>query len=183
MSATPPDPNTAPVPSPFSPALLELAGRVVAEARRREAMLATVESCTGGLVAALLTEIAGSSDVVDRGFVTYSNEAKRGAVGVPEALLAAHGAVSAEVARAMAEGGRAASLADVVVAITGIAGPTGGSELKPVGLVWFGMSAGAASWTLERRFGDLGRAGVRLAATEAALTLLLEGLARLDADA
>jgi nicotinamide-nucleotide amidase len=165
------------LPSPFSPALLEAARALLEEARRKETMIATVESCTGGLIAALLTEIPGSSDVFERGFVTYSNEAKRGSVGVPEALLAAHGAVSAEVALAMADGARLASLADVVVSVTGVAGPGGGSETKPVGLVWFGMSAGEASWTVERRFGDLGRAGVRMAALETAMGLLREGVA------
>ncbi len=165
------------LPSPFPPILLDAARELLAEARRKETMIATVESCTGGLVAALLTEIPGSSDVFERGFVTYSNEAKRGSVGVPEALLAAHGAVSSEVALAMAEGARLNSLADVIVAVTGVAGPGGGSEKKPVGLVWFGVYAGGTSWTEERRFGDLGRAGVRMAALETAIGLLREGVA------
>lgn len=169
---------TSPLPSPFPPALLEAARAVLEAAEARRIMIATAESCTGGLIAALLTEIPGSSAVVERGFVTYSNEAKTGAIGVPDALLAAHGAVSAEVARAMAEGARARSLADVVVSVTGVAGPDGGSAAKPVGLVWFGVSAGDAVWTLERRYGALGRAGVRLAAVETALGLLREGVER-----
>lgn len=135
--------------------------------------IVTAESCTGGLVAALLTEIAGSSAVVERGFVTYSNEAKTELIGVPAALIAAHGAVSEPVARAMAEGALAHSRADVAVAITGIAGPSGGSAAKPVGLVHFGLAQrGAPTMHLERRYGDLGRQAVRRAAVEEALGLL-----------
>ena len=103
-------------------------------------MVATAESCTGGLIAGALTEIAGSSAVVDRGFVTYSNEAKQAMLGVPEQLLDSHGAVSAEVAKAMAEGALEASLADLSIAVTGVAGPGGGSAAKPVGLVHFGCA-------------------------------------------
>lgn len=101
-------------------------------------MLATVESCTGGLVSGALTSISGSSDVLDRGFVTYSNEAKNELVGVPLQLIEAYGAVSMEVARAMAQGGVEHSNAQIAVAITGVAGPGGGTETKPVGLVHFG---------------------------------------------
>jgi nicotinamide-nucleotide amidase len=135
--------------------------------------IATAESCTGGLVAALLTEIAGSSAVVERGFVTYSNEAKTELIGVPAELIAAHGAVSEPVARAMAEGALTHSRADVAVGITGIAGPGGGTATKPVGLVHFGLARkGAAIVHLERRYGDLGRAAVRRHAVEDALALL-----------
>jgi nicotinamide-nucleotide amidase len=135
--------------------------------------IATAESCTGGLVAALLTEIPGSSSVMERGFVTYSNEAKIELIGVPAELIAAHGAVSEPVARAMAEGALAHSRADVAVGITGVAGPTGGTATKPVGLVHFGLARkGAATIHLERRYGDLGREIVRRRAVEDALALL-----------
>lgn len=103
-------------------------------------MLATAESCTGGLIAAALTAIAGSSDVVDRGFVTYSNDAKHQMIGVPMELIEAHGAVSEEVARAMADGALARSRAAIAIAVTGVAGPGGGSAEKPVGLVCFGLA-------------------------------------------
>lgn len=136
-------------------------------------MLATAESCTGGLVAGLLTEIAGSSRVVERGFVTYSNEAKTELIGVPADIIASHGAVSEPVARAMAEGALARSRAHVAVAITGIAGPGGGSAEKPVGLVHFGLAAkGSATRHMERRYGDLGRESVRRSAVLDALALL-----------
>ncbi len=139
--------------------------------------IATAESCTGGLVAALLTEIAGSSAVVERGFVTYSNEAKTELIGVPADLIAAHGAVSEPVARAMAEGALAHSRADVTVGITGIAGPGGATATKPVGLVHFGLARkGAATAHLERRYGDLGRETVRLRAVEDALGLLEQAI-------
>jgi nicotinamide-nucleotide amidase len=136
-------------------------------------MIATAESCTGGLVAALLTEISGSSAVVERGFVTYSNEAKTELIGVPADLIAAFGAVSEPVARAMAEGALAHSRADVAIGITGVAGPTGGTDAKPVGLVHFGLARkGTATIHLERRYGDLGRGNVRGRAVEDALGLL-----------
>ncbi len=141
-------------------------------------MLATAESCTGGMIAAAITDIAGSSDVLDRGFVTYSNAAKSEMLGVDPALIAGHGAVSAEVAAAMALGALARSAADVAVSVTGIAGPGGGSAGKPVGLVWFGLAAGGEPTTLHMIFpGD--RAAVRSAATAKALSLLLQGLNRL----
>ena len=139
--------------------------------------IATAESCTGGLVAALLTEISGSSAVVERGFVTYSNEAKTDLVGVPADLIAVHGAVSEPVARAMAEGALAHSRADVTVGITGVAGPTGGTATKPVGLVHFGLARkGVATLHLERRYGDLGRETIRRRAVEDALSLLEQAL-------
>jgi nicotinamide-nucleotide amidase len=139
--------------------------------------IATAESCTGGLVAGLLTEIAGSSAVVERGFVTYSNEAKSELLGVPPELIAACGAVSEPVARAMAEGALSHSRADVAVAITGIAGPGGATPTKPVGLVHFGLAVqGRPTVHLERRYGDLGRAQVRGRAVEDALALLEKAL-------
>jgi nicotinamide-nucleotide amidase len=162
----------------FEPELLIRAEALIKAATAAGRLLATAESCTGGLVTGLLTEIAGSSAVVDRGFVVYSNEAKQDLLGVPEALLVAHGAVSAEVAWAMAEGALAHSRADIVVAITGIAGPGGGSAAKPVGLVHFGFAVrGGAIETVERRFGDIGRGRVRAAAIETSLGLFERGLA------
>lgn len=149
------------------------AAAVLAHLRTRGLRAATVESCTGGLVAGALTAVPGSSDVVERGFVTYSNEAKNELVGVPAALITAHGAVSEPVARAMAEGGLEHSRADVTVAITGVAGPGGGSDLKPVGLVHFAAARrGGETLHLERRYGDLGRAGIREAAVRDALDML-----------
>ena len=159
----------------FDDELFTRADRLIALYCSRGLRLATAESCTGGLVAALLTEIAGSSAVVERGFVTYSNAAKEELLGVAPALLAAHGAVSAEVAGAMARGALAHSQADVAVAITGIAGPGGGTPEKPVGLVHF-ATAGKTGGVLarEQRFGGLGRAGIRRAAVVVALDLLRE---------
>ena len=157
----------------MTPELKQRAAALLKAYEREGLKIATAESCTGGLVAALLTEIAGSSAVVERGFVTYSNEAKTELVGVPADLIAAHGAVSEPVARAMAEGALAHSRAHVAVAITGIAGPGGATATKPVGLVHFGLARrGAAVLHLERRYGDLGREIVRRRAVEDALGLL-----------
>lgn len=155
-----------------------LSRRVLAAARARGLKIATAESCTGGMVAMNLTAIAGSSDVVDRGFVTYSNAAKMAMLGVPERLLAAHGAVSAEVAAAMAEGALRASDGDLAVSITGVAGPGGGNREKPVGLVHLAAASRDGQVNrIERRYDPaLGRAGIRRAATRDALMLLL-GLA------
>jgi nicotinamide-nucleotide amidase len=161
----------------MTPELKSRAARLVKAYADRSLKIATAESCTGGLVAALLTEIAGSSAVVERGFVSYSNEAKTELIGVPADLIAAHGAVSEPVARAMAQGALARSRADVTVGITGIAGPSGGTAVKPVGLVHFGLARkGAATVHLERRYGDLGRETVRLRAVEDALGLLEQAL-------
>ena len=161
---------------PRQVALPQLARRVLEAARARGLMVATAESCTGGMVAANLTAIAGSSDVFDRGFITYSNAAKIAMIGVPERLLAAHGAVSAEVAAAMAEGALRASGADLSVAITGVAGPGGGSREKPVGLVHLAaVSRDGRVNRIERRYEPtLKRAGIRKAATRDALGMLLE---------
>jgi nicotinamide-nucleotide amidase len=158
--------------------LAERAASLIRAYQERGLKIATAESCTGGLVAGLLTDISGSSAVVERGYVTYSNESKSEAIGVPGELIATHGAVSEPVARAMAEGALARSHADVAVAITGIAGPTGGTATKPVGLVHFAIAAkGRETRHLERRYGDLGRALVRRRAVADALTLLQTALA------
>lgn len=150
-----------------------LARAVLDLCRSRHLMVATAESCTGGLVAAALTAIAGSSDVVDRGFVTYSNEAKQDMLGVPADVLATHGAVSRETAEAMARGALARSRAAVTVSITGIAGPGGATPGKPVGLVHFAAAGPAGALrAVERRFGDIGRDQVRQQSVLVALGLL-----------
>lgn len=139
----------------------------------RELKIATAESCTGGLIAGLLTEIAGSSRVVERGFVSYSNEAKNELLGVPLPLIAAHGAVSEAVVRAMAEGALARSRADVAIAVSGVAGPGGGTATKPVGLVHLACARrGGATAHLEKRYGDCGRGEIRLMTIDDALSLL-----------
>jgi len=143
--------------------------------RARGLKVATAESCTGGLVAGALTDIAGSSDVLDRGFVTYSNEAKQQMLGVPADILRDHGAVSRQTAEAMARGALGRANADLVVAITGIAGPGGSNADKPVGLVHFATAArdGALTHT-EKRYGDIGRAEVRHKSVLQALAMLKE---------
>jgi nicotinamide-nucleotide amidase len=142
--------------------------------RARKLMAATAESCTGGLVVGALTEIAGSSDVVDRGFVTYSNAAKQAMLGVPADTLERYGAVSRETAEAMAQGAVRNSDAHIAVAITGIAGPGGGSADKPVGLVHFAAAGRDGQLRhRERRFGDIGRATVRERSVIEALDMLL----------
>lgn len=157
----------------FSSDLLIRAEQLLAKARAGKLKIATAESCTGGLIAGLLTEIAGSSDVFERGFVTYSNQAKRELLGVPEDLLIRYGAVSQEVARAMAQGALAHSQADLAVAVTGIAGPGGGSAQKPVGLVHIAAARkGADLVHRECRFGDIGRGAVRIATLDVALEML-----------
>ncbi len=157
----------------FAPALIERAAALLTLCRSRGLKLATAESCTGGLVAGLLTEIPGSSAVVERGFVVYSTLAKQELLGVPEATLARWGAVSAATARAMAEGALAHSAADLAVAVTGVAGPDGGTAEKPVGLVHFASARrGGEPQGLERRFGPLSRGAKRIAAVETALEML-----------
>jgi nicotinamide-nucleotide amidase len=156
----------------FSEALRAQAEKLLADARAKGLKIATAESCTGGLVAGLLTEIAGSSDVFERGFVTYSNQAKQELLGVPAALLLRCGAVSAEVAQAMAQGALTHSKADLAVAITGIAGPGGGTADKPVGLVQFAAARRDRIIVRECRFGDIGRSEVRLASIETAIEML-----------
>ena len=163
----------------FPTALQAEAARLLDAFRARGKRIATAESCTGGLIAALLTEIPGSSDVIERGFVTYSNDAKIEMLGVPADLIAAHGAVSEPVARAMAEGALAHSRADIAIAVTGVAGPGGGSDTKPVGLVHLAAArTGGATQHRECRFGDIGRDAIRMASVEVALALLRQALDR-----
>ena len=163
----------------MSPDLERRAAALLERYRARGWRIAAAESCTGGLVAALLTEIPGSSAVVERGFVTYSNEAKAELLGIAPELIEAHGAVSAPVAEAMAQGALGRSHADAAVAITGIAGPGGETPTKPVGLVHFGLAVrDAATRHLERRYGDLGRGEVRRRAVGDALALLEAALDR-----
>lgn len=153
--------------------LLTRAEELLRRARAAGLMIATAESCTGGLIAATLTEIPGSSDVVDCGFVTYSNGAKTRMLGVPAALIETHGAVSSEVVRAMAEGALARSTADLAVAVSGVAGP-GGSNAKPEGRVCFGLAGKGRRTLVETvEFGVLGRSKVREATVAHALDLLL----------
>lgn len=151
-----------------------LARQVIEAAAARGLMIAAAESCTGGLVVGALTAVAGSSAVVERGFITYGNAAKREMLGVPAALIETHGAVSEPVARAMATGALSRSAARVTVSVTGIAGPGGGSTDKPVGLVHFGAMGPSGPVHVERRFGDLGREAVRLESVRVALGLLLD---------
>ncbi|WJR66790.1 CinA family protein [Neorhizobium sp. CSC1952] len=153
----------------------EQARRIVSDFSARGLMVATAESCTGGLIAGALTEISGSSAVVDRGFVTYTNQAKTDLLGVTEATLATHGAVSKETALQMVHGALFRSRAWAAVAVTGIAGPGGGSADKPVGLVH--LAARNRSGTIlhrEMRYGDIGRTEVRLATVRTALQMLVE---------
>jgi nicotinamide-nucleotide amidase len=157
----------------IKPDALKTAEAVLQACRARGLMVATAESCTGGLVAAALTEIPGSSDVVDRGFVTYTNAAKEAMLDVPGATLERHGAVSAATASAMAQGALKHSRADLAVSITGIAGPGGGSAEKPVGLVHFAaVHRNGRHIEREERFGEIGRAEVRGRSVLVALDLL-----------
>ncbi|TDT77791.1 nicotinamide-nucleotide amidase [Litoreibacter halocynthiae] len=151
------------------------AAEVLEAARAKGWRIATAESCTGGLIAGTLTEVAGSSDVVECGFVTYSNTAKQKMLDVTVASLEAHGAVSEQVAREMAEGALKASGVDLAVSVTGIAGP-GGSEFKPEGMVCFGVATARGVATETVQFGALGRSEVRRATVAHALTLLLSAL-------
>lgn len=149
--------------------------QVLDAARAKGIRIACAESCTGGMLAALLTEVAGSSDVFDRGFVTYSNDAKIDMLGVKQATLDAHGAVSEPTAREMALGALERSKSQVAVSITGIAGP-GGSEFKPEGRVCFALATAAGVLAQTVEFGPLGRGAVRLAARDHALALILAAL-------
>ncbi len=157
----------------FSRSSLELAHAIIDSARHKRLTLSTAESCTGGLIAACLTEVSGASEVFMRGFVTYANEAKADSLGVPEDIIAEMGAVSEEVARAMAEGALRRAGADLAVSVTGIAGPGGGTPSKPVGLVHMAAARrGGATFHQATRFaGD--RQAVRAQAVDAALALLL----------
>lgn len=151
----------------------EAARAFLAQADQRKLRLVTAESCTGGLIAATACRVAGCSSVLERGFVTYSNDAKRDLLGVPEELIARRGAVSMEVALAMAEGALAHSPAELAISVTGIAGPDGGSSDKPVGLVHIAAARrGGVRLHEEHRFGALGREEVQRAAVKAAFALL-----------
>jgi len=151
------------------------AARLLDLARKAGVMVATAESCTGGLIAGAITEVAGSSDIFDRGFVTYSNAAKTEMLGVDPMLIERNGAVSEEVARAMVEGAMARSKVDIAVSVTGVAGP-GASEAKPEGMVCFGLAT--KDWVRAEtvQFGALGRAGVRKATVTHALALLISAI-------
>lgn len=156
----------------------DLARDVLDACTARGIMLATAESCTGGMIVAALTDIAGSSAVVDRGFVTYSNAAKMEMLGVSGTTLDAHGAVSSQTASEMADGALARSQAGIAVSVTGIAGPGGGSADKPVGLVWFGLAvAGRPAVTEKRVFDDKGRGYIRAQTVQHALEMVLRALA------
>ncbi|MEX0838969.1 MAG: CinA family protein [Parvibaculum sp.] len=157
----------------FPRRLVHLAELTLADAREAKLKIVTAESCTGGLIAGLLTEIAGSSEVVERGFVVYSNEAKRDMLDVPGDLIADFGAVSEPVARAMAEGALKNSRAHIAVSVTGVAGPGGGTPMKPIGLVHFGAARTGRSIIHEvQRFGDIGREEIRIKSVESALNLV-----------
>ncbi len=160
----------------LSDATLLEAEALLEACRSRGIMLATAESCTGGLIAAALTAIAGSSDVVDRGFVTYSNEAKHQMIGVPMPLIETHGAVSEQVAAAMADGALARSRAAIAIAVTGVAGPSGGSAHKPVGLVWFGLARTGTSAITERQIFPGDRTAIRAATVDNAFRMIRAAL-------
>ena len=160
----------------FPPSLIERAGALIEACRAADLMIVTAESCTGGLLAALLTEVPGSSDVLERGFVPYSNEAKTETIGVPAVLIEKLGAVSEEVARAMALGALNRSQAQIAVSITGIAGPGGGSPSKPVGLVHLATARREAGVKHRRCQFQGNRETVRLATLETALEMLRERL-------
>ena len=164
--------NSESGPAMLPAATLAEAESLLAACRAGDIMLATAESCTGGLIAAALTAIAGSSDVVDRGFVTYSNDAKNQMIGVPMPLIEAHGAVSEPVAAAMAEGALARSRAAIAIAVTGVAGPSGGSAEKPVGLVWFGLARTGAPPIAERQVFPGDRTAIRAATVAHAFAII-----------
>ena len=157
-------------------AMLDEAEALLAACRSKGIMLATAESCTGGLIAAALTAIAGSSDVVDRGFVTYSNEARNQMVGVPMPLIEAHGAVSEQVAAAMAEGALVRSRATIAVSVSGLAGPGGGSADKPVGLVCFGLARKGRPVATDRQVFSGDRGGIRSATVAHAFKMIRSAL-------
>jgi nicotinamide-nucleotide amidase len=151
--------------------MLAEAEALLAAARARGWRITTAESCTGGLIAGLLTAIGGSSDVVDGGAVTYSNAAKTRMLGVPAEMIAAEGAVSEAVARAMADGARRAAEVDLAIAVTGVAGPGGGTAAKPVGLVWFGLASPSGISAKSKQFPG-GRTAIRTATVRHAVRLL-----------
>jgi nicotinamide-nucleotide amidase len=164
--------------SAFPPELVDEASALIEACRANRLRLVTAESCTGGLIAALVTAVPGASDVLDRGFVVYSNDSKHDMLGVGEDLIAAFGAVSAPVARAMADGALQRSAAQIAIAVTGVAGPGGGSLEKPVGLVHFACArSGGATRHVELRFGDLGRCAIRLASMRVAIQIAADACA------
>ncbi len=152
------------------------ADELVRSLAKRQWMIVTAESCTGGMVASAITDVAGASAVFDRGFVTYSNLSKTELLGVSARMTAAEGAVSVAVARAMAEGALTHSHANISIAVTGIAGPGGGSDAKPVGLVHFACATDGQTTHVEKRFGDIGRDAIRKAAVAEAIQLVLRVL-------
>lgn len=156
--------------------MINSAGHLLAAARASETLIVTAESCTGGMVAATITDVAGSSAIFERGFVTYSNAAKTEELGVSPDLISEHGAVSEEVALAMARGALENSDANLAVSVTGIAGP-GGSDFKPEGMVCFAIATPSAAHAQTQLFGPLGRAAVRSAARDHAIALLIEACA------
>lgn len=160
----------------FSPSIQDKAGKVNHTLVARDMMIVTAESCTGGLIAGALTDVPGSSDAVFGGYVTYDNRAKIEMIGVDEALIERWGAVSESVAKAMAEGARETAGVGISIAVTGIAGPGGGTEGKPVGLVYFACATENGTVALEKRFGDAGRQVVREMTIETALELVLDCL-------
>jgi nicotinamide-nucleotide amidase len=160
----------------LSPSALQDAEALLAACRSKGIMLATAESCTGGLIAAALTAIAGSTDVFDRGFVPYSNDAKNQMTGVPVQLIENHGAVSEEVVRAMAEGTLAQSRAAIAVAVTGVAGPGGGSAVKPAGLVCFGLARTGKPTLTERHVFSGDRTAIRAAIVDHAFKMIRAAL-------
>lgn len=161
----------------FSDRLLNLARLVLDDAQQRRLKIAAAESCTGGLLSAALIEIPGSSAVFERGFITYSNKAKEEVLGVPGDIIADYGAVSEVVARSMAEGALEESRANIAISITGVAGPGGGTRMKPVGTVHFALAReNAPIRHRQESFGDIGRSEIRLASVETALEMLLESV-------
>lgn len=156
----------------FSPKIRNSAAQTIAVLNQKSMQIVTAESCTGGLIAGALTSVPGSSEVVHGGFITYANLAKQQMIGVPEQILNEHGAVSEQTARCMADGARAATGVDVAIAVTGIAGPGGGSAEKPVGLVYIGCAAASGTYTQKHLFGDIGRDDIRSETILAALTLV-----------
>jgi len=158
----------------FDDEITSAVNRLLDRCKAKKLSVATAESCTGGLVAAAISEISGSSAVLDRGFVTYSNEAKQQMLGVTPATIDVYGAVSTECAAEMARGALAHAQVDLAVSITGIAGPDGGSDKKPVGLVYLACATHEGTKVVEKRFGDLGRDGIREASTLAALALIAD---------
>lgn len=160
----------------FHSSIIRLAEMVNHTLIARKQMIVTAESCTGGLIAGALTDVSGSSAAVFGGYVTYANGAKSGMIGVDRELIRQHGAVSEPVARAMAEGALKTSGASVAIAVTGIAGPGGGTEGKPVGLVHFAYADADKTIHFEKRFGDIGRQHVREETVKTALGMILDGL-------